>query len=171
MIESIPYVLTGIGIIISILYYTSVLRNANKTQQIQLDTRKAQLFTSVWEKVYTEQAMDGDLDLMNIQFKTAQDWEELLKNREKYKAWNWWGGYFEGMGLLVRDDFVDIDMVARLMSGSILSFWTKYKDGIMACRESNGWPRFMIEFEYLAIRVIEHGKENPELQITDPSLY
>ena len=33
MIEYLPLVLTGIGIIVSILYYTSVLRNSNKTRQ------------------------------------------------------------------------------------------------------------------------------------------
>jgi hypothetical protein len=36
MIESIPYVLTGIGIIISILYYTNVLQNANKTRELRV---------------------------------------------------------------------------------------------------------------------------------------
>ena len=36
MMEYLPLVLTGIGIIASILYYASVLRNANKTRQAQL---------------------------------------------------------------------------------------------------------------------------------------
>jgi hypothetical protein len=49
-IEYLPIVLTGIGIIVSILYYTSVLRNANKTQQQQLDTRQAQLFMQMYNK-------------------------------------------------------------------------------------------------------------------------
>ena len=40
MIESIPYVLTGIGIIVSILYYTSVLRNANRTRELQLKAQE-----------------------------------------------------------------------------------------------------------------------------------
>jgi hypothetical protein len=29
----------------------------------------------------------------------------------------------------------------------------------------------MIEFEYLAERVVEYSKEHPELQIADPSMY
>jgi hypothetical protein len=72
---------------------------------------------SIYEKVFTQEAMDSDLDLTTLDFKTVKDWEEILKDRGKYKAWNWWAGYFEGMGLLVRDDFVDVDMVARLLSG------------------------------------------------------
>jgi hypothetical protein len=36
MIDYLPLILTGIGIIASILYYASVLRNANTTRQAQL---------------------------------------------------------------------------------------------------------------------------------------
>ena len=48
MIEYLPLVLTGIGITVSILYYTSVLRNANKTQQMQLETRQAAMFMKLY---------------------------------------------------------------------------------------------------------------------------
>ena len=41
MIESIPLVVTGIGLTASIVYYASILRNANKTQQQALETRQA----------------------------------------------------------------------------------------------------------------------------------
>ena len=56
MIESLPYLLTGVGIIVSILYYTSVLRNANRTRELQLkaqeqatETRQAALFTPLFQ--------------------------------------------------------------------------------------------------------------------------
>ena len=48
MIEYLPLVLTGLGLTASIIYYTSVLRNANKTQQMQLETRQAQLFHGIY---------------------------------------------------------------------------------------------------------------------------
>jgi hypothetical protein len=35
-IENLPIVLTGIGIIVSILYHTSVLKNTSKSRQIQI---------------------------------------------------------------------------------------------------------------------------------------
>ena len=35
-IENLPLVLTGLGLTASVLYYTMVLRNANKTRQMQL---------------------------------------------------------------------------------------------------------------------------------------
>ena len=49
-IESLPLVLTGLGLTVSIFYYTMVLRNANKTQQLHLETRQAQLFIQIYNK-------------------------------------------------------------------------------------------------------------------------
>jgi len=39
--EFIALILTGLGLTASIVYYANVLSNANKTQQLQLETRQA----------------------------------------------------------------------------------------------------------------------------------
>jgi hypothetical protein len=39
-LDYLPLVLTGIGIIASILYYASILRNANKTRELQLKAQE-----------------------------------------------------------------------------------------------------------------------------------
>lgn len=49
MIEYLPLVLTGIGLSVSIIYYASILKNANKTQRMQLETRQVQLFMTINE--------------------------------------------------------------------------------------------------------------------------
>jgi len=42
--EFLAIMFTGIGLMVSVLYYTFTLQNANKTQQQQLETRQAQLY-------------------------------------------------------------------------------------------------------------------------------
>ena len=56
-IENLPIVLTGLGLTASVLYYTMVLRNANKTRELQLraqeqaeDTRQTQFFMNVYNR-------------------------------------------------------------------------------------------------------------------------
>ena len=51
--EFLAIILTGLGLTVSILYYTTVLQNANKTQQMALETRQAQLFSSLQNKIDT----------------------------------------------------------------------------------------------------------------------
>jgi hypothetical protein len=49
-LEIIALVLTGLSITASILYYTMNLRNANKTQQLALENRQAQLYMQLMNK-------------------------------------------------------------------------------------------------------------------------
>ena len=62
MIEYLPLVLTGIGIIVSILYYTSVLRNANKT-------REAQLFMQSYKETSTPELQQLAYELLSWQWR------------------------------------------------------------------------------------------------------
>jgi len=166
------------GIIVGVAYYILNIENNRKNQENNLkaqehalETRQAQLFMSLYEKLLTRDATDTDFEVINLELKTIEDWEKLLVDKEKSRAWNWWGAYYEGIGIMVHDGFIDISMVARMMSGGLIGFWEKYKDMIYACRKEYDWPRFAIEMEYLVGRVIEYGFEHPELQIKIPSMY
>ena len=49
-IEVLALILTGLSITASILYYTSVLRNQQRTQEHALETRQAQFFYSIFQE-------------------------------------------------------------------------------------------------------------------------
>ena len=40
MIETIGFILTGLGLTASIVYYANILNNANKTRELQLESQK-----------------------------------------------------------------------------------------------------------------------------------
>jgi hypothetical protein len=60
---------------------------------------------------------EAEFMLYNIEFKDLDDWNELLKDKEKYKAWMIYAGVFEGIGVLVRENLIDIRLPALMMSG------------------------------------------------------
>ena len=60
--EFLAVILTGLGLTVSILYYTTVLQNANKTQQSQLETRQAQLYMQVFQELNSEKRWKEYLD-------------------------------------------------------------------------------------------------------------
>ena len=56
MIETIGFILTGLGLTASIVYYANILNNANKTRELQLkaqehatETRQAQLYMQLFQ--------------------------------------------------------------------------------------------------------------------------
>ncbi len=104
MIESIPYVLTGIGIIVSILYYTSVLRNANKTRQTQL-------FMQLFDRMASEENRLRSMQILQLDFTGYDDYEEKynMENNPEIvsKVLHVWNE-LNGMGFLLRKGLVDL---------------------------------------------------------------
>jgi hypothetical protein len=166
--EILAIILTGLGLSASILYYTMVLRNANKTQQLQLENRQAQLFMNIYSQINSNDAIHNEFEMMNIELKTADDYHELYNDKTKYTAINWFMTYFEGMGVLVRQGLVDIDLVSQMLSGNIIWFWERYRDAFNDCRVKYNWPRWMIESEYLYDRVKEHMNHYSDNGINTP---
>jgi hypothetical protein len=91
----------------------------------------------------------------------------LAKNQELYDSFYYVGIYLEGMGVLVRENLVDIRLVSELTSGYILQWWKQFGPGVK-CREAWKFPRYCIEIEYLAKRIAQYAKEHPELGIVAP---
>ena len=160
--QTISIVLTGIGMIIALTYYSLQIRNQNRTRQ-------AQLFMSIYQSMNTSEGLEAGLHIHDVKMKTAEELNQLVNDEEKWKAWNWYGNYLEGIGVLVKENLVDIGHVAQLISGSILWYWEEYAEVIIAAREELGWPRYSVEVEYLYNRILEYRAAHPELNIAPPS--
>ena len=75
MIEYLPLVLTGIGIMASIIYYANVLRNANKT-------RETQLFYGIINQMNQPYFIDAWHTYLEADFETFEEYEEFYSDPE-----------------------------------------------------------------------------------------
>ena len=166
MIESIPYVLTGIGIIISILYYTSVLRNANKTQQIQLDTRQAQLLMQIYNRMDTPEKAKAVNHIMKMKFSS---FEELIRDyieAPDQETWNYVLSVvimLEGQGVMIKQNYVKIESIGHLLGGFVVFFWNLFDSYKTEIREYLGYSKWASETEYLYTELMKYYEEHPEL--------
>ena len=164
MIEYLPLVLTGIGIIISILYYASVLRNANKTQQLQLETRQAQLFMNIHSQSFGSLTWSKSLrTVLSAEFTDYDDYMKKyrMKNptdKETGEHMMYIFNFFEGLGVYVREGLIDVRLVALTMTSPIELVWEKYEEVTMMIRERLNQPRWWSEFEYLYNEVKKYNK-------------
>ena len=122
MIEYLPLVLTGIGIIASILYYTSVLSNQNKT-------RKAQLYLNLWSRWNTREFANDRYASYRMEW---TNWEDFT---DKYNPWNDWeamaswnsfGRSINGIAELLKKGLIDIEFLDGEMRQDISVFWLKF---------------------------------------------
>ena len=145
-IEYLPIVLTGIGIIVAIVYYTLTLRNQSKTRQ-------AQLFMQLFDRYSREVWRDG-YELFQMEWTSMDDFFQKydssvnMDNFEKrYKLWS----FFDGIGMLLKKGLVDIEMIYYLMGGySVYWYWEKFKEVILESRVRLNSPDHFVMFEYLA---------------------
>jgi hypothetical protein len=150
-IEYLPIVLTGIGIIVSILYYASVLRNQNRTRQ-------AQLFMQIYQEMISPENFSILDELISMEWEGYDDFMNKYgseNNRDAFsKRYSTWYR-FNGIGLLVKDGLIDVDRVYELMNEVILWQWEKFGDIIIESREHFKVPDWMEGFEHVAGEMVK----------------
>lgn len=62
-------------------------------------------------------------------------------------------GYYEGLGVLVQTNDINIGLIARF--GGVTTIWDKFEPLVFEIRRSHGTPRAWQEFEELVIRLKE----------------
>ena len=150
------------GVLIALVYYIINIRN-------QRETRQAQLFMSIYDKLehpdMTERVQEV---LFKYSFQTPEEFNEkygMENNPEAYYKVMHLNDLLEGIGVFVREGLVDVRLVALLDSGLITNYWRKYESVWRDWRIRNDWPRAAAEVEYLYNRIMEYGKQHPELEI------
>jgi len=71
--------------------------------------------------------------------------------------------YWEGLGVLVKEGFLPIRLVALLLTGGTRSFWEKLKPIKDEARVDMGYVRWMSETEYLYDELLRYLDKHPEL--------
>jgi hypothetical protein len=171
MIETIALVLTGIGLTASVVYYANILNNANKTQQIALETRQTQLFMQLFQYLNTETFWKLYIDTTY-----HTEWKDYEEFKEKYgpnnnpemfaKISNIWMIYGE-LGTLVNDGVIEIDQIFELQGLMPVKLWEKWKPIVYAERKRVEWDDSYLHFEYLGImmkRYFDEGQGEERLQ-------
>jgi hypothetical protein len=167
-------VFAGLSIAASIVYYASVLRNANKTQQMQLETRKVQLFMQLYQQLTSEETLKASMELMTLDIK---DNDEYLKkydssvNPAHYakRAHIWW--LYNSIGELLRMGTIEHDLIDRLqLDVSVIVTWEKWEHIIKETRARENLPNIWGGFEYLysETKKIRDMRGYPDIRLTQP---
>ena len=151
-VEYLPVVLTGLGLTVSILYYTMNLRTANKA-------RKGQLLMQAYARLDTPERMRALAEMFQWEFNSFEEF------KEKYFAGSWGSihVFFEGLAPLVRLGYIDVESVAALIGGGLITYWEK----MIPIKEEMTeflYPRWCVECEYLYHEVKKFMDQNPDYE-------
>jgi hypothetical protein len=154
-------VLTGIGIIVAISYYTLTLRNANRTRQAQI---LMQLYDR-WVEVEFKQLQREVSEMSWVDYDDYKRKYGPQSNPEADDKQRSLAAYYEGIGVLVNRKLIEASMVDDLMSNAIINYWEKWAPVLREIRREYNYPQAAewVEYLYSVIKPIAE-KQHPELK-------
>jgi len=107
---------------IGAFYYLLSLRNSQRTQRESLETRQAQLFMQVYNRWSGQDFQDAWQLWNSFEFNSLEQGIEVFRMARARRARGVLTAFFEGIGVLVKEDLIDIRLVAELISVPIEVF-------------------------------------------------
>jgi hypothetical protein len=158
-VEQILYIVPILALTASILYYAINVRNANKTQKMQLETRQIQMFMNIsgvrsspeFQKlIYKVTFMDEWNDLQDYFDKYGPE-----KNLDAYSEHLFVWQLYDTVGFLLKKEVIDLSFLDDVFKASLLIAWKKFEPVIKMNRERVNQPNLWNQFEYLAGEVMK----------------
>jgi hypothetical protein len=146
------------------------MRNSQRTQQMQLETRQVQLFMQMHQQlntIITEQV--GDIEWITMLSTKMSGLDEYLHKREtdpRFKLlMDSHFGFYETLGVLVKEGYISIRLIALTWAGSTRMFYENIVEPIIEeAKVYWDYPRVYSETVYVCKELIKYMDEHPELK-------
>ena len=141
------------GVIAGFSYYVLTVRNNQRNQRQQLETRQAQLFMNLFN-TFASKEYQKDKEQMTTVWEW-KDYDDFFAkygpdiNPDDHAIWDMNLQWMEGVGVLVRRGLIDPKLVYDIMYGSIIAFWEKHETIIQGLRERSTMPQTLSDLEYI----------------------
>jgi len=119
--------LTLISVPVGVFYHILTLRNTKRNQELTLETRQAQLFMqAASQSVSDPEFMKSWHRLRGTHWETFDEYTEWLQDPQNLDDTYRVGGLLESLSVLVREDLINIRLVALLMTNIVIDYWEKF---------------------------------------------
>jgi hypothetical protein len=171
-LQTIGILLTAVTVSIAAIYYTLTLRYTRRNQELQLETRQAQLFMQIYNRFQEVEFRKNFNDVLTREWEDYDDYVRKygrFTNPTAQAASTSIGLFFEGLGVLLERGLLDVDMVSDLMSSPVRLYWEKMSPIFMGMRARMNRDDTMAWAEYLYNEVLKRDmKLGWEKEVIEP---
>ncbi len=158
LLQSVSYIAGALGVCVAAGYYILNMRAT-------LQTRQAQLFMQIYTRWSEEDWAARHTVLGKTLGGSYEDFKKnILENPEELKKFQSLMRFYEGLGVLVKENLIHIRLIALTMAGDTTRYWEEAKPMVMKMRSDFNYPRLQSETEYLYNRLTGYLDEHPELK-------
>ena len=151
-LETLLTYLTLISVPIGVFYHIMTLNNTRKNQQLQLETRQAQLYMSLINTFNSHEFRTQWHISESTKWIDYEDYKQKYtpdQNQEVLTANVMMFTFFDSVGALVKKNLLDIDLLGNSFVLSLVVTWRMYEDVIFGDREYFNYPNMWEDFEYI----------------------
>jgi hypothetical protein len=170
-LQTILTYLTLIAVPVGVFYHILTLYNTRKNQQLQLETRQAQLFMQLYNRM-DDEFMDSWHELNTTKIESFEDYWEIYdpdKNRDKYRRLMNVLTFFSGIGVLLREGLMDIQPISFIVGAPARHTWEKLMPAVDGVRKHYGSEQVWAQVEFLYLELMKFIEENPQYSDSPPS--
>ena len=155
--------LQTVSIMVGIAYYLMILQNQQKTQKHQQEIQKTQLFMQLYQSSSNVENSETYWEIMGYEWNDYEEYVEKYGPRTNPESAHRMIAYYyvmDGLGMLVRNDVVDVETVYRMLGRRIINIWFKVETIMKELRkELDPGPDYLEDFEYLALEMVRIRQE------------
>ena len=135
------------------------LRNANKTQQQQLETRRTQLFMEIKTEFENPEFRKIHVRIMNS--KPMEDYKDFLElgrpetDNSKSLDFIRVTSFYNWVGILIALDRIDADLIGMHLGDIPVRAWNTLESLILDRRRQSNGPYLLVYFEFLKDEIMK----------------
>jgi hypothetical protein len=121
-------IIQTVGILVGIVYYITIMRNSQRMQKIQLETRQMQMFMQIYYRM-DDVTAKAHYTLMSWEW---SDFDEFMERYGEFKNPEVWSAnasrvatYLNGVEILVRNGFINPTLVDDILGRAAVELWEK----------------------------------------------
>ena len=160
-VQTATVVIAGISVMIGVINSIRASRETKEQRQVEVETRQAELFMRLYDRYSSIDFRDTITKMMQW---TWTDYDDFMRkygseaNPDAYNAWVTMQNYFEGIGVLVQRELIDLRLVDDLLWNITTYFWEKFGPILIESRHRStrtefGKPRLFDHTEWLYNRI------------------
>ena len=144
--STLSIVLTGIGLIVAITYYTITLRNTSKSRQRELIFQRLQGYSLEYTTAFAEVANMKD-------WSSTEEWRNKYGSEANPEAWaryTYIKRVYNLAGILLKENITDAKLIFQLYPPySVIRMWEQFVDLNDDLRRRSNYPTAFEGFEFL----------------------
>jgi hypothetical protein len=148
-LDTVASIVTTLSIVIGVVFTVLEIRHLAKT-------RKTEVIMKIYERFGTREIVEAINRVGSAKLENIADYNKKYGFTDVTLI----AELFQGIGVLLEQNLIDIKMVDRLFGPTLNSLWIRMKPVLYAMREGLKEPFFFSHYEYLINRLNSYRANN-----------